>query len=80
MDRYRIAGTYRLLGDVRASIGNRNGAESAWSAGLGQLPRDVTERPWELGERAQLVARVGRTDEARSLADRLAAMRYRVIS
>jgi hypothetical protein len=44
------------------------------------LPRDVTERPWELGERAQLVARVGRTDEARSLADRLAAMRYRVIS
>jgi len=80
MDRYRIAGTYRLLGDVRTSIGDRGGAEAAWSAGLGQLPRSVTERPWELSERAELLRRLGRADEARPLAERLAAIRYRSIS
>jgi tetratricopeptide (TPR) repeat protein len=75
--RYSIAAAYRLLGDAQRSMGDPAGATRAWSTALQQLPRSVPERPSELYERAQLLSRVGRSEEARQLLARLAAMGYR---
>jgi tetratricopeptide (TPR) repeat protein len=76
-DRYRIAEASRLVGDARASLGDRAGAIAAWSAGLGQIPSKVAERPWETSERVGLLNRLGRRAEASPLADRLAAIGYK---
>jgi tetratricopeptide (TPR) repeat protein len=43
-DRYRLAAVYRLLGDVREHMGDRQGARAAWGAGLAQAPANVAER------------------------------------
>jgi tetratricopeptide (TPR) repeat protein len=80
MDRYTVAAAYRLLGEFRLRTGNREGAVAAWTAGIGQLPQNVTERPWELSERAELLRRLGRADEARPLISRLAAIGYRNVT
>ena len=77
-DRYRIAIMYRLVGDVRKASGNAAGAADAWSAGLAQLPARVAERPREMSERAELLRRVGRQDEAAAVAGRLASIGYRL--
>jgi tetratricopeptide (TPR) repeat protein len=76
-DRYSVAAASRLLGDVRQRMGNREAARAAWTAALAQLPRDVAERPPEMNERAELLRRVGRNEEARKLAERLAAIGYK---
>jgi tetratricopeptide (TPR) repeat protein len=76
-DRYIVAAASRLLGDIRAREGDRTGAMAAWSAGLAGLPQNVTERPWEINERAELLRRLGRVDEARPLAGRLAAIGFK---
>ena len=76
-DRYRVAAAYRLLGDARRRTGDRVGAAAAWTAGIGHLPERVVERPWEMSERAELLQRVGRAQEARPLADRLAQIGYK---
>ena len=76
-DRYRLAAQARLLGDIREQSGDEAGARAAWSAGVAQLPPNVTDRPWEMNERAELLRRLGRIDDARRLAERLAAMGYR---
>ena len=57
-----------------------DGARTAWSAGLAQVPPNVTERPWEMSERAELLKRAGRGVEAEPLVARLAAMGYRSIT
>ena len=75
-DRYRVAAQARLLGDVRRRAGDHDGASAAWSGGLAQLPSNVTERPWEMNERAELLKRLGRANEARPVAERLAAIGY----
>jgi len=79
-DRYHIAAQSRLLGDIRQRAGDEQGAQAAWSAGLAQLPSNVTERPSEMNERAELLRRVGRSDEARPLADRLSAIGFRSVT
>lgn len=79
-DRYRIAAQARLLGDLRRRAGDGDGAKAAWSAAIEQLPRSVTERPWEMNERAELLQRLGRTDERRPIAERLRAMGYKSIT
>ena len=76
-DRYRVAAEGRLLGDIRQRAGDAEGARSAWSAAIAQLPQNVAERPWEMNERAELLTRVGRAHDARPLTERLAAMGYR---
>ena len=76
-DRYSIAAEQRLLGDVRHRMGDNDGAKAAWVDGLVPLPTNQFERPWEMNERAELLRRVGRADEARSLTERLAAIGYR---
>lgn len=74
--RYRIAAAARLAGDIRNRAGDTAGARAVWSAALGQLPAHVTERPREMNERTQLLRRLGRTEESRQLALRLASMQF----
>jgi tetratricopeptide (TPR) repeat protein len=76
-DRYTIAASARMVGDVRKRAGDSTGAQAAWSEALSQLPANVTERPWESSERVELLRRLGREDEGREAAARLEAMGYR---
>ncbi|HEV2043200.1 MAG TPA: hypothetical protein VGR05_00840 [Sphingomicrobium sp.] len=76
-DRYTIAAAHRLLGDMRRQMGDAEEATASWAEGLAQLPSKVTERPTETGERATLLRRLGRLDEARPLVERLEAIGYR---
>jgi tetratricopeptide (TPR) repeat protein len=76
-DRFRVAAAYRLLGDARQRMRDPDRARTAWAAGLAQVPLNVTERPWEMSERAELLERVGRGAEAEPLVARLTAMGYR---
>ncbi len=76
-DRYKIAAEHLLLGDVRRRMGDADGARTTWTAGLAQLPRNVTERPVEMKERAELLRRLERPDEARPIVERLAAIGYK---
>lgn len=79
-DRYDIAAASRLLGDIRQRAGDSAGATAAWSDGLAQLPANVTERPREMNEHAQLLRRLGRTGEAQPLTQQLAALGYRSVT
>ena len=79
-DRYNVAAAYRLLGDVRRSLGEKDAAMAAWSAGLAALPTNIPERPWELNERAVILQRLGRSDEARPLRQRLAAIGFHAVN
>ena len=76
-DRYRVAAAYRLLGDIRQRMGNVDAAEKAWASGLAQLPHNLAERPSEMHERAQLLRRLGRREEARPIDERLKTIGYR---
>jgi tetratricopeptide (TPR) repeat protein len=80
LDRSRIANAYRLLGDVCRRAGDSAGASAAWSTGLAQLPATVTERPMETFERVALLQRLGRSDEARPLAERLSKIGYHSVT
>ena len=75
-DKFKVSGAYRLLGDVRQRSGNVAGARAAWAEGLSQMPRGVTERPLETKDRADLLRRLGRQKEARSLYAQLTAIGY----
>ena len=63
-DRYAVASASRLVGDVRLKTGDAQGAKAAWQAGLAVLPPNVTERPWEMQERADLLRRLDRGGES----------------
>jgi tetratricopeptide (TPR) repeat protein len=78
-DRYALAGSYRLLGETRQRVGDRQGAAAAWQAGLDLLPAAVAEKPNEMAEHALLLQRLGRAAEARERANRLASIGYRGI-
>lgn len=75
--RYRVAAAYRHLGDVHRQEGEPEEATAAWTTALAQLPRDSVERPGELYERAELLRRLGRANEARPLAARLAKIGFK---
>lgn len=79
-DRYRIGQIHRLLGDVRRRMGDVEGSNAAWSEGLTQLPANVTERPWEMNERVELLRRLGRGNDAAAGAARLTAIGYRSLT
>jgi hypothetical protein len=76
-DRYRIAAAYRHLGDVRQRSGDASGAKAAWAAGVAQLPEVAAETPLEMDIRAGLLRRVGRGEDARPIASRLAEIGYK---
>jgi hypothetical protein len=77
-DAFDVAGAYRLLGDARKGAGDSRGAAAAWTAAVQSLPHVDAERPTEMREHAIVLARVGRTEEARKLEQRLAAIGYRL--
>jgi len=66
----------RLLGDARKSAGDAVGAVVIWNNALAALPANVSERPGETNERLQLLKRLGRPEQARPLAEKLARMGY----
>lgn len=78
-DHYQVASSYRLVGEIKALTGDRQGAMDAWNSALAVLPPNVTERPLEMNERAQLLTHLGRDSEARPLAARLASIGYRSV-
>jgi tetratricopeptide (TPR) repeat protein len=79
-DRYAAASASRLVGDIGMKRGDPQAARAAWIAGMAVLPPNVTERPWEMQERADLLRRLDRGDEARSIEQRLAAIGYHRIT
>ncbi|MEO8141693.1 MAG: hypothetical protein ABI617_03445 [Sphingomicrobium sp.] len=79
-DRYQIAGEYLVLGDVRQRLDDPEKARTAWMDGLSQLPTNVTERPSEARDRAELLRRVGRRLESEALMRRLKGIGYQGIS
>ncbi len=79
-DRYAVASAYRLIGDIRQRSGDSQAAKTVWAAGLNQLPARVTESPWEMNERAELLRRLGRSEDSEPLVARLAAMGYRSVN
>jgi tetratricopeptide (TPR) repeat protein len=75
-DAYAVAAAYRLLGDIHQRARDYGGAETAWAQGLAQLPPNVAERPSEMHERAELLRRLGRGEEAAPLELQLRAIGY----
>jgi tetratricopeptide (TPR) repeat protein len=76
-DRYALAQSYRLLGDARRAGGNKSGANAAWNAALKVLPSRVAEKPSEMAERALLLQRIGRTEDAQLLMRTLARIGFK---
>jgi hypothetical protein len=76
-DSYYVASASRLLGDVRRASGDTSRANTVWSEGLAQLPPNVTERPWEMKARADLLSRLGRVADSGAIQNRLNAIGYR---
>ena len=76
-DRYAVARSYRLLGDIEKRMGNSSAAAAAWQKGLATLPAGVTEKPSEMAESSALFERAGRATEAQQRNSRLSAIGYR---
>ena len=76
-DRLAIAGAYKLIGDIQNGSGDRRAAQIAWQSALGAWPSRVSESPRQMAIRASILRALGRTAEAKSLTDRLAAIGYR---
>jgi tetratricopeptide (TPR) repeat protein len=74
--RYRIAQMFLLLGDIRQRSGDSAAAQAAWTEGLAHMPTGVSERPPDINERREFLERLGRKNEAASLAARLDAIKY----
>ncbi|HVF38209.1 MAG TPA: toll/interleukin-1 receptor domain-containing protein [Sphingomicrobium sp.] len=78
--RYRTATVFRQLGDIHRRMGDSDAAKAAWTAAFAQLPRNVTERPAEMHERAEILNRLGRTEEANELRGKLDAIGFRSLN
>ena len=77
-DRYDLSEAYLLLGNAHQASGNRPAAASAWRAALSALPQGVSETPAELDHRIKVFQRVGRSDDARKVAENLKKMGIRI--
>jgi tetratricopeptide (TPR) repeat protein len=77
LDRFALARDYRLLGDARQRLRDPSGAIAAWQQGLTAIPTNVAEKPGEMAEHVMLLERLGRQQDAKSQAERLAAIGYR---
>ena len=75
-DAYATARAYRLLGDIKKSMGDASGARAAWSSALAALPKGGNERPGEMKEHASVLQRVGQRREAEQLDAKLRAMGF----
>ena len=79
-DRFAVASSFRLIGDIRQRSGDAKAAQSAWLAGLAALPNGVAERPSETSTRALLLQRLGRGTEARTLTSKFDQKGFRRIA
>jgi len=77
-DGFGLARAYRLLGDSRKGLADSAGAAAAWKSAFQAMPRALAERPIETQEHAIILERLGRTEEAQQLKQRLAATGYRL--
>jgi len=77
LDKFNLAKSYRVLGDIRKSGGDPKGSEAAWNAGLNAIPKVAAERPLEAQEHAELLERVGRAEDAAPLRQQLSRAGYR---
>lgn len=72
-DARALAEACRLLGDAHRRAGNLNAARAAWQAGMAALAPNVNERPSDMAERAELLARLDRREESARLMAQLRA-------
>ena len=77
LDKFNLAKSYRVFGDIRRSGGDSDGAAAAWNAGLNAIPKVAAERPLEAQEHAELLERLGRAKDAAPLRQQLARAGYR---
>jgi tetratricopeptide (TPR) repeat protein len=77
-DGYLVAAAYRGLGDVQRQAGNADLASASWATGLEAIPKAIAEQPYEMAERAKILSRLGRTQDAMSLAKKLQAGGYQL--
>ncbi len=75
--RFALASAYKLLGDVTWQTGNKDGAVSAWRAGLNAFPNGVTLTPRQMREKADMLIRTGATEEGKRMSAQLTAMGFR---
>ena len=77
-DYYTLGTTMLTLGDLYATLERRDDARTAWQAGLETMGTlTIAPTPPQMTLRAQLEVRLGRVQEARALADKVGATRYR---
>ncbi|HWJ38884.1 MAG TPA: TIR domain-containing protein [Sphingomicrobium sp.] len=76
-DQFNLARAYRIMGDIRRSAGDLDGARSAWNQGLAAIPNGAAERLTEAEEHAELLDRVGRVGEAEAIKQKLRRIGYR---
>jgi hypothetical protein len=79
-DRFWLAKAYRILGDAYRKSGDAELAQAAWRAAFAALPNGIAERPYEIGERIEVLARVGRATEGRALANGMRSFGYRQLT
>jgi tetratricopeptide (TPR) repeat protein len=76
-DRFMLARSYRLLGDVSRSLGDAMAARTHWQEALEAIPQGAAERAAETSERVRILQRLGRDADAEQLASRLKRIGYR---
>ncbi|HEY7959668.1 MAG TPA: toll/interleukin-1 receptor domain-containing protein [Sphingomicrobium sp.] len=76
-DAFQVARAYRLIGDIQRDRGEMAAAQSAWSAALAVIPKNVPEMPDEIAEHATILRRLGQQLKAQSFAAKLNGMGYR---
>jgi tetratricopeptide (TPR) repeat protein len=76
-DAYRLAGAYRIVGDVERDRGDLTAARAAWLSALAAVPPNVAELPDEMASHATILQRLGRSDGSRRLTTKLNSMGYR---
>ena len=75
-DRHRVAAAFRLRGDVRQQMGDREQARIDWSSALASIPPGVPETTFEMDEHATILERLGRAAEAGRMVSKLNSKGY----
>lgn len=76
-DRFALSQAYKVVGDIMWRSGSRDGARSAWQAGLAAWPKGIRETPRQMAERGEMLRGIGQRAEGTQIASQLAAMGYR---
>ena len=76
-DRVAVASAYKLAGDVQSRFGDKQAARLAWEAALASWPAGIVETPRQTAIRETILDALGRTADARLLANKLGNIGYR---